>query len=67
MCGSLNAQNVPVLVAACNDNSIRFFELPSFNSLGTLKQRKDVRCVNSGPGMFFAGHSDGTVRAWKWV
>lgn len=67
MCGSLNAKQQPVLVSACNDNAIRFFELPSFNSLGTLKQRKDVRCVDSGPGMFFAGHSDGTVRVWKWV
>ena len=67
MCGSLNAQQKPVLVSACNDNTIRFFELPSFDSLGVLKQRKDVRCVSSGPGAFFAGHSDGTVRAWKWV
>lgn len=67
MCGSLDANQKPMLVTACNDSTVRFFELPTFESKGSMKQRNDVRCVSSGPGMFYAGHSDGTVRVWKWV
>lgn len=66
MCGALDANQKPVLITSCNDGTVRFFELPTFESKGVLRQRNDVRSVGSGNGNFYFGHNDGLVRVWKW-
>ncbi|KAF3787985.1 Zinc finger CCCH domain-containing protein 63 [Nymphaea thermarum] len=68
LCGTLDAQDQPVLISACNDNSVRLYDLPSFNERGKMYSKEEVRAIQVAPGgLFFTGDGTGELRVWKWL
>ncbi|XP_068650523.1 zinc finger CCCH domain-containing protein 48-like [Aristolochia californica] len=68
LCGMHDAQAKPVLLCACNDNSVRLYDLPSFAERGKLFSKEEVRAIQIGPGgLFFTGDGAGQVKVWKWI
>lgn len=67
LCGMPDAQLKPVLFSACNDNSVRLYDLPSFNDRGKIFTKEEVRAIQVGPGgLFFTGDGTGELKVWKW-
>ncbi|XP_058104731.1 zinc finger CCCH domain-containing protein 17-like [Magnolia sinica] len=66
--GMHDAQARPVLLSSCNDNTVRFYDLPSFSERGKLFSKGEVRAIQIGPGgVFFTGDGTGDLRVWKWL
>ncbi|KAL2542024.1 Zinc finger CCCH domain-containing protein 48 [Abeliophyllum distichum] len=67
LCGMHDSEAKPVLFCSCNDNTIRVYDLPSFSERAKIFSKKEVRCIQIGPGgLFFTGDGSGQVRVWKW-
>ncbi|KAK4489461.1 hypothetical protein RD792_005270 [Penstemon davidsonii] len=67
LCGMHDSDAKPVLLCSSNDNTIRVYDLPSFSERGKIFSKKEVRCVQIGPGgLFFTGDGSGQVKVWKW-
>ncbi|KAL3834506.1 hypothetical protein ACJIZ3_009242 [Penstemon smallii] len=67
LCGMHDSEAKPVLLCSSNDNTIRVYDLPSFSERGKIFSKKEVRCVQIGPGgLFFTGDGSGQVKVWKW-
>ncbi|XP_042506251.1 zinc finger CCCH domain-containing protein 48-like [Macadamia integrifolia] len=68
LCGVHDAQAKPVLMCSCNDNTVQFYDLPSFSERGKIFSREEVRAIQVGPGgLFFTGDGTGELRVWKWA
>ncbi|GKD87907.1 zinc finger CCCH domain-containing protein 48-like protein, partial [Tanacetum coccineum] len=57
----------PVLLCACNDNTVRAYDLPSFMERGKIFAKQEIRSIQGGPNLFFTGDGTGEVRVWKWL
>ncbi|GKV05041.1 hypothetical protein SLEP1_g17090 [Rubroshorea leprosula] len=67
LCGTPDLEGKPVLLCACNDNSVRLYDLPSFSERGKIFAKQEIRAIEVGPGgLFFTGDGTGQVRVWKW-
>ncbi|XP_024518302.1 zinc finger CCCH domain-containing protein 17 [Selaginella moellendorffii] len=68
LCGTVDAQGKPVLLCSYNDNTVRLYDLPTFNERGVLFSRDEVRVLQGGPGgLVFSGESSGDVKVWCWT
>ncbi|XP_009386711.2 zinc finger CCCH domain-containing protein 17 isoform X1 [Musa acuminata AAA Group] len=68
LCGMHDAQAKPILLCSCNDNSVRFYDLPSFSERGKIFSKEEVRAIQTGPGgLFFTGDATGELKVWKWL
>ncbi|XP_043705381.1 zinc finger CCCH domain-containing protein 17-like [Telopea speciosissima] len=66
LCGVHDAQAKPVLMCSCNDNTIHFYDLPSFSGRGRMFSREEVRAIQIGPGgLFFTGDGTGELKVWN--
>ncbi|TXG62778.1 hypothetical protein EZV62_009772 [Acer yangbiense] len=64
--GVNDAECKPVLLCACNDNSVHLYELPSFIERGRIFSKCEVRAIHIGPdGLFFTGDGTGMLSVWK--
>ncbi|OVA02464.1 zinc finger protein [Macleaya cordata] len=67
LCGMHDAQGKPVLICSCNDNTVRVYDLPSFNERGKIFAKEEIRAIQIGPGgLFFTGDGTGELKVWKW-
>ncbi|XP_022724808.1 zinc finger CCCH domain-containing protein 48-like isoform X2 [Durio zibethinus] len=63
--GMHDSESKPVLLCACNDNSVRLYDLPSFSERGKIFAKEEIRAIEVGPGgLFFTGDGTG-FRVWK--
>ncbi|KAL6131968.1 hypothetical protein ACLB2K_070340 [Fragaria x ananassa] len=68
LCGMHDSEAKPVLLCACNDNTVRLYDLPSFSERGKIFSKQEIRAIQVGPGgLFFTGDGTGQVRVWKWL
>ncbi|ERN19403.1 hypothetical protein AMTRI_Chr09g42660 [Amborella trichopoda] len=68
LCGMHDAQAKPVLLCSCNDNTVRLYDLPSFNERGRLFSKEEVRAIQVGSGgLFFTGDGNGDLKIWKFL
>ena len=68
LCGMPDAQGKPVLLCACNDNTVRLYDLPSFSERGKIFAKEEVRSMEIGPGgLFFTGDAAGELKVWRWL
>lgn len=68
LCGMHDAQAKPVLLCSSNDNTVRLYDLPSFNERGKIFSKEEVRAIQIGPGgLFFTGDGTGELKVWKWL
>lgn len=67
MCGTVDATGKPVLVVSYDDNVLRFFSLPEFESRGRMRQHAPVRALAASHDGFLSGDEKGTIRVWKWA
>jgi len=68
LCGMNDEQAKPVLLCSCNDNTVRLYDLPSFNERGRIFSRNEVRAFQIGPGgLFFTGDGMGELKVWNWA
>ncbi|XP_024028274.1 zinc finger CCCH domain-containing protein 63 [Morus notabilis] len=64
--GMPDSEGKPVLLCACNDNSVRLYDLPSFAERGKVFSKQEVRAIQRGPGsLFFTGDGTGQLRIWS--
>ncbi|KDO46266.1 hypothetical protein CISIN_1g016134mg [Citrus sinensis] len=65
--GGLNdPDGKPVLICACNDNTVHLYELPSFMERGRIFSKHEVRVIEIGPDkLFFTGDGAGMLGVWK--
>ncbi|KAK0596115.1 hypothetical protein LWI29_012947 [Acer saccharum] len=67
LCGMPDSEAKPVLLSACNDNSVRFYDLPAFTERGKIFAKQEIRSIQLGPGgLFFTGDGTGQVKVWQW-
>ncbi|KAI3932749.1 hypothetical protein MKW92_026022 [Papaver armeniacum] len=67
LCGMPDAQGKPVLICSCNDNTVRLYDLPSFNERGKIYAKEETRAIQTAPGgLFFTGDGNGDLKVWKW-
>lgn len=69
LCGVADAQNRCVLMASYNgERCIRMWELPSFESRGTLVDVNNARAMagSAAAQLVFSGDEHGRVKVWKW-
>ncbi|CAN6569372.1 unnamed protein product [Malus baccata var. baccata] len=68
LCGMHDSEAKPVLLCACNDNTVRVYDLPSFSERGKIFSKQEIRSIQVGPGgLFFTGDGTGQVKVWKWT
>ncbi|TQD80574.1 hypothetical protein C1H46_033878 [Malus baccata] len=68
LCGMHDSEAKPVLLCACNDNTVRIYDLPSFSERGKIFSKQEIRSIQVGPGgLFFTGDGTGQVKVWKWT
>eukprot|EP00850_Spirogloea_muscicola_P015164 SM000114S24127 [mRNA] locus=s114:97755:100785:+ [translate_table: standard] len=66
--GTIDGASKPVLLCAYNDNTVRLYDLPTFNERGALFTLEEVRALHVGPGgIMFSGDSHGDVKVWRWT
>ncbi|KAK3220812.1 hypothetical protein Dsin_014782 [Dipteronia sinensis] len=67
LCGMPDSEAKPVLLSACNDNAVRFYDLPAFTERGKIFAKQEIRSIQLGPGgLFFTGDGTGQVKVWQW-
>ncbi|XP_078174322.1 zinc finger CCCH domain-containing protein 17-like [Carex rostrata] len=65
--GMHDSRGKPVLLCSLNENSVRLYDLPSFNERGRIFAMKEVRKMQTGPGgIFFTGDGSGEIKVWQW-
>ncbi|CAO2161379.1 unnamed protein product [Urochloa humidicola] len=59
----------PVLFCSLhNSNCIRLLDLPSFEDVGTLSSKKEVRTIElADGGPLFTGDCSGELKVWRWA
>uniref|UniRef100_A0A0E0MSE7 Anaphase-promoting complex subunit 4 WD40 domain-containing protein n=1 Tax=Oryza rufipogon TaxID=4529 RepID=A0A0E0MSE7_ORYRU len=59
----------PVLFCSLhNSNCIRLFDLPSFDEMGKLFSKKEVRTIElAAGGLLFTGDGAGELKVWRWA
>ncbi|CAD6240205.1 unnamed protein product [Miscanthus lutarioriparius] len=59
----------PVLFCSLhNSNCIRLLDLPSFDGMGTLFAKKEVRTIElAAGGLLFTGDCSGELKVWRWA
>ncbi|XP_024195705.1 zinc finger CCCH domain-containing protein 48-like [Rosa chinensis] len=66
--GMHDAEDKPVLLCSSKDNSVRIYDLPSFDERGRLFAKREVRAIQVGlGGLFFTGDETGGLSVWKWL
>lgn len=66
--GIHDTQEKPVLLCACNDDTVRLYDLPTFRERGRIFSKQEVRAIAIGPeGLFFTGDATGELKVWKWA
>uniref|UniRef100_A0A0D9UXQ2 Uncharacterized protein n=1 Tax=Leersia perrieri TaxID=77586 RepID=A0A0D9UXQ2_9ORYZ len=51
-----------------NSNCIRLFDLPSFDEMGKLFSKKEVRTIElAAGGLLFTGDGAGELKVWRWA
>ncbi|KAI8545223.1 hypothetical protein RHMOL_Rhmol07G0024200 [Rhododendron molle] len=66
LCGIQDAEEKPILLCSCNDNTVRLYDLPSFTERGRIFAKQEVRAIQIGPaGLFFTGDATGQLTVWK--
>ncbi|KAF6133957.1 hypothetical protein GIB67_040721 [Kingdonia uniflora] len=66
LCGMHDTEAKPVLICPCNDNTVRLYDLPSFNERGKIYSKEEIRSTQIGPGgLFFTGDGTGELKVWK--
>ncbi|KAI3974290.1 hypothetical protein MKX01_030959, partial [Papaver californicum] len=67
LCGMPDAQGKPVLICSCNDNTVRLYDLPSFNERGKIYAKEETLAIQTAPGgLLFTGDGNGDLKVWKW-
>ncbi|GJX09233.1 RNA-directed DNA polymerase, eukaryota [Tanacetum coccineum] len=66
LCGMHDLESKPVLLCACNDNTVRAYDLPSFMERGKIFAKQEIRSIQGGPNLFFTGNWEQRMRVWKW-
>ncbi|KAL0464721.1 UNVERIFIED_CONTAM: Zinc finger CCCH domain-containing protein 17 [Sesamum latifolium] len=55
-CGIHDAEEKPILLCSCNDNTVRLYDLPSFTERGRIFSKREVEVIEIGrDGLFFTG------------
>ncbi|KAL2613612.1 hypothetical protein R1flu_025304 [Riccia fluitans] len=68
MCGTMDSSGKPVLICSYNDNTVHFYDLPTFSERGTIETRDEVRAMQVGPGgLVFSGEGNGGVKVWRFA
>ncbi|BBN17984.1 protein MpC3H30 [Marchantia polymorpha subsp. ruderalis] len=68
MCGTMDSSGKPVLICSYNDNTVHFYDLPTFSERGTIQTRDEVRAMQVGPGgLVFSGEGSGGVKVWRFA
>lgn len=68
MCGTMDSAGKPVLICSYNDNTVHFYDLPTFSERGTLQTREEVRAIQVGPGgLVFTGEGFGEIKVWRFA
>ncbi|KDP27447.1 hypothetical protein JCGZ_19808 [Jatropha curcas] len=68
LCGIYDTEAKPILLCSCNDNSVRLYDLPSFNDRGRIFSKREIGTLHVGPyGLFFSGDRTGMLNVWKLV
>lgn len=66
LCGIQAAEEKPILLCSCNDDTVRLYDLPSFAERGRIFAKQEVRTIQIGPsGLFFTGDATGELTVWK--
>lgn len=66
LCGIHDAENKPILLCSCKDNSVRLYDLPSFAERGKIYAQEEVQTIAVGCGsLFFTGDAAGELSVWK--
>ncbi|KAL0397833.1 UNVERIFIED_CONTAM: Zinc finger CCCH domain-containing protein 48 [Sesamum calycinum] len=66
LCGIHDAEAKPILLCACNDNTVRLYDLPSFTERGRIFSKREVEVIEIGSnGLFFTGDASGEIAVWK--
>ncbi|KAF7137847.1 hypothetical protein RHSIM_Rhsim07G0021900 [Rhododendron simsii] len=66
LCGIQDAEEKPILLCSCNDNTVRLYDLPSFTERGRIFAKQEVQAIQIGPaGLFFTGDATGQLTVWK--
>ncbi|KAL0386537.1 UNVERIFIED_CONTAM: Zinc finger CCCH domain-containing protein 17 [Sesamum latifolium] len=54
LCGIHDAEDKPILLCSCNDNTVRLYDLPSFTERGRIYSKREVEVIEIGrDGLFF--------------
>ncbi|OWM68561.1 hypothetical protein CDL15_Pgr023526 [Punica granatum] len=66
--GMHDMEGKPILLCACNDDTVHLYELPTFVERGKIYSRREVLVLQVAPthGLFFTGDGAGTLSVWKW-
>ncbi|XP_027156351.1 zinc finger CCCH domain-containing protein 48-like isoform X4 [Coffea eugenioides] len=66
LCGIHDAENKPILLCSCKDNSVCLYDLPSFAERGRIYAQEEVQTIAVGCGpLFFTGGAAGELSVWK--
>ncbi|KAL0458458.1 UNVERIFIED_CONTAM: Zinc finger CCCH domain-containing protein 17 [Sesamum latifolium] len=66
LCGIHDAEDKPILLCSCNDNTVRLYDLPSFTERGRIYSKREVEVIEIGrDGLFFTGDASGEISVWK--
>ncbi|XP_022885598.1 zinc finger CCCH domain-containing protein 48-like isoform X2 [Olea europaea var. sylvestris] len=64
--GMTDAEAQPILFCSYNDNTVRIYDLPSFNERGRIFSKGEVQVIQIGiGGLFFTGDATGQLSVWK--
>ncbi|CAM6106913.1 unnamed protein product [Calypogeia fissa] len=64
----MDSSGKPVLICSYNDNTVHFYDLPTFSERGTLQTREEVRTMQVGPGgLVFTGEGYGEIKVWRFA
>ncbi|XP_004301390.1 PREDICTED: zinc finger CCCH domain-containing protein 48-like [Fragaria vesca subsp. vesca] len=66
--GMHDGEDQPLLFCSSKDNSVRMYDLPSFDERGKLFAKREVQAIQIGSGgLFFTGDETGGLSVWKWL
>ncbi|XP_022852470.1 zinc finger CCCH domain-containing protein 63-like isoform X2 [Olea europaea var. sylvestris] len=64
--GMTDAEAHSILFCSYNDNTVRIYDLPSFNERGRIFSEQQVQVIQIGiGGLFFTGDAAGQLSVWK--
>ncbi|KAL6191876.1 hypothetical protein ACLB2K_038265 [Fragaria x ananassa] len=66
--GMHDGEDQPLLFCSSKDNSVRMYDLPSFDERGKLFAKREVQAIQIGSGgLFFTGDETGGLSVCKWL